>query len=176
MISKLGKSGGYLVAFLATAMLFHSSPLQAAAAGSGVRSENGKYLDKDDVPTYNVKEDGTVDWYTYNGYRRYHQYCHVCHGPDALGSSFAPPLKDTLTDMTYEQFQEIVVNGRTVITTSKQNVMPAFGDNLNVMCFLDDLYAYVKARSDDAIPRGRPQKKEAKSDQTRKEEDECYGG
>ena len=36
--------------------------------------------------------DGKVDLATYNGYRRYHSSCHVCHGPDALGSSYAPAL------------------------------------------------------------------------------------
>src|SRR5690606_15401613 len=39
---------------------------------------------------YRVDDDGTVDWYTFSGYRRYHADCHVCHGPDGLGSSFGP--------------------------------------------------------------------------------------
>ena len=39
-----------------------------------------------------VVVDGKVDSGTYNGYRRYHSYCHVCHGPDGLGSSYAPAL------------------------------------------------------------------------------------
>jgi hypothetical protein len=34
--------------------------------------------------------------------------------------------------------------------------MPAFADNKNVMCYLDDIYVYLRARSQDAIPRGRP--------------------
>ena len=36
------------------------------------REEDGKYFDAEGNPTYNVKADGTVDWYTYSGYRRYH--------------------------------------------------------------------------------------------------------
>ena len=47
--------------------------------------EGGKYFTEDDVPTYNVAEDGTVDWYTFSGFRRYHAECHVCHGPDGEG-------------------------------------------------------------------------------------------
>jgi hypothetical protein len=35
-------------------------------------------------------------------------------------------------------------------------VRPAFGTNANVVCFLDDIYAYLKARFDGAIGRGRP--------------------
>ena len=50
--------------------------------------------------------------------------------------------------------------------------MPAFGENLNVMCFIDDLYAYLKARADGAIPRGRP-KKEPKPQEAKDHEDAC---
>ena len=38
---------------------------------------DGKYLDKDGDPTFKVAPDGTVDWYTYSGYRRYHSDCRV---------------------------------------------------------------------------------------------------
>ncbi len=56
----------------------------------------------DGTPTFHVcKKDGTlvVDWYTYNGYRRYHSECHVCHGPNGLGSSYAPALAKSLEDV-----------------------------------------------------------------------------
>ena len=53
--------------------------------------------------------------------------------------------------------------------------MPHFGDNKNVMCYLDDIYVYLKARAVDAVPRGRPAKKEAKSDLIREEENGCMG-
>ena len=36
------------------------------------------------------------------------------------------------------------------------SVMPSFGTNLNVMCYLDDIYVYLKAVGAEAIPRGRP--------------------
>ena len=36
--------------------------------------------------------------------------------------------------------------------------MPAFAENKNVMCYLTDIYVYLRARSVDAIPRGRPAK------------------
>src|SRR5690349_18309490 len=53
------------------------------------REEDGKYFDAEGNPTYNIKADGTVDWYTYSGYRRYHAECHTCHGPDGMGSTYA---------------------------------------------------------------------------------------
>jgi hypothetical protein len=37
-------------------------------------------------------------------------------------------------------------------------VMPAFAENKNVMCYLNDIYVYLRARSVDAVPRGRPAK------------------
>ena len=60
---------------------------------TAVKSEDGKYLDKEGSPTFKVASDGTVDWYTYSGFRRYHSECHVCHGPEGMGSSYAPALK-----------------------------------------------------------------------------------
>ena len=150
--------------------------LLGALAHAAERSESGKYFDSDGVPTYHVGEDGTVDWFTYSGFRRYHSDCHVCHGPDGLGSSFAPSLVDSLKTMSYDDFADVVINGRENVGTSDQNKMPPFGLNPNVSCYLDDIYVYLKARSDGAIDRGRPGKKEPKSEETRAEESTCMGG
>ena len=133
----------------------------------------GKYTDKAGIPTYNIKPDGTVDWFTYAGFRLYHSDCHVCHGPDAAGSSYAPALADSLKTLTYEQFQDVVVNGRKISNAAKQSVMPSFGTNQNVMCHLDDLYIYLRARADGALERGRPAKKEPKNDAARATETQC---
>ena len=43
------------------------------------------------------------------------------------------------------------------VTVKEGNlVMPSFGTNKNVMCYLDDIYVYLKAVGSGAIPRGRP--------------------
>lgn len=147
-----------------------------ASAEEVTKDENGKYFDADDNPTYRIGADGTVDWYTYSGFRRYHSECHVCHGPDGLGSSFAPGLAESMQEMTYDDFLDVVINGRENVGTTAQNKMPAFGLNKNVMCFIDDLYVYLKARGDDALGRGRPAKKEAKTPAAREEEDACMEG
>lgn len=128
---------------------------------------------QDDEKPYSIK-DGVVDWYTFSGFRRYHAECHVCHGPDGLGSSFAPALTDSLKTLSYDDFMEVVVNGKETVGVAEQKKMPAFGNNLNVMCFIDDLYAYLKARSDGALGRGRP-KKERKPDEARERDDACFG-
>lgn len=165
-----------LIGALAVATLLAGAPA-AWADGSGdptaVKSEDGKYYDKDGNPTYKVQADGTVDWFTYSGFRRYHSECHVCHGPNADGSSFAPALKDSLKTMSYTDFTNTAVNGRKNVTTSQENVMPSFASNPNVMCYLDDIYVYVRARANNAIPEGRPAKHEDKSQATNEAEASC---
>ena len=152
----------------------------AVADGSGdsksvSKDENGKYLDAQGNPTFHVSDDGTWDWYTYSGYRRYHSDCHVCHGPDGEGSSYAPALKDSLQKMSYGDFASTVAAGRVNVTTSQNNVMPSFGNNPNVMCYLDDIFVYLRARSDGALARVRPEKKEDKTKAYAKAEDSCMG-
>ncbi len=149
----------------------------ALADGSGdptaVKNDGGKYYDKDGTPTYHVASDGTVDWYTYSGFRRYHSDCHVCHGPDGEGSTYAPALKESLKSISYSDFMGIVASGRQDVSAASEKVMPAFGTNPNVMCYLDDIFVYLRARANNAIPRGRPQKHEEKSKAAEQTENSC---
>ncbi|HME28697.1 MAG TPA: c-type cytochrome, methanol metabolism-related [Pseudolabrys sp.] len=151
----------------------------AIADGSGdpkaVKDEDGKHYDKDGTPTYKVQSDGMVDWYTYSGFRRYHSDCHVCHGPDGEGSTYAPALKDTLKTVSYTDFIGVVASGRKKVDTASDNVMPAFGTNPNVMCYLDDIFVYLRARANDAMPRGRPAKHDDKSKAAADAENKCLG-
>jgi methanol metabolism-related c-type cytochrome len=103
-------------------------------------------------------ENGRVDKETFNGYRRYGNSCLQCHGPDGSGSSYAPNLTESLKHMTQEQFNETVINGRQNVTQAQQNVMPSFGHVEDVALYINDIYAYLKGRSDGAIGRGRPQR------------------
>jgi methanol metabolism-related c-type cytochrome len=105
-----------------------------------------------------IVEDGKVDAGTYNGFRRYHSSCHVCHGPDGLGGSFAPALVDSLKVLDYDKFAEIIANGKAEKGASGQRVMPSFGTDQNVMLYVADIYGYLKARSDGKIDRGRPER------------------
>src|SRR5262245_27655445 len=76
------------------AMIVAAGPALADGSGdpTAMKDEDGKYFDKEGNPTYKISGDRTVDWYTYSGFRRYHSDCHVCHGPDGEGSSYAPAL------------------------------------------------------------------------------------
>ncbi len=159
----------FMAGAAAAALAF--APAAVGTAQEAKKNEDGKYVTAEGTPTYHVGGDGTVDWYTFSGFRRYHAECHVCHGPEGLGSSFGPALVDSLKNMSYEQFQEVVVNGR----ARPNSVMPAFGENLNVMCYLDDIYVYLKARSDGALKPGRPAKREDKPEAATQNEKTCFG-
>ena len=111
----------------------------------------------DEEKPYKV-ENGRVDRETFNGYRRYGNSCMQCHGPDGAGSSYAPNLTESLKRMTREDFAEVVINGRQNVTQSQQNVMPSFGHVEDVALYINDIYGYLKARSDGALGRGRPQR------------------
>ena len=101
-------------------------------------------------------ENGKVDLKTYNGWRRYTESCMRCHGPDGAGSSYAPDLVESAKHMTKEQFEDVVINGRTNVNTASENVMPPFGEVEDVVLYLDDIWAYMKARADGVLGRGRP--------------------
>ena len=133
-------------------MALAGAGVMASIAGAVViaAEENG------DKP-YTVK-DGKVDQHTYNGWRRYTESCLRCHGPDGAGSSYAPDLTQSLKSISEENFKEVVVNGRINVNAASENVMPPFGTVEDVMSYLDDIYAYLKARSDGVLDRGRPQR------------------
>jgi mono/diheme cytochrome c family protein len=129
---------------LAAAMLGGANPVLAAEGDQSTKKP------------YTV-ENGKVDFKTYNGWRRYTESCMRCHGPDGAGSSYAPDLVQAVKHMTQDQFDEIVVNGKTDVNTANENVMPPFGTVEDVMDYLGDIWAYLKARADGVLGRGRPE-------------------
>ena len=147
-----------------------AGPDVAAASNDGVRN-----FTAEEVPTYKIEADGSVDWATFSGFRRYHAECHVCHGPDGEGSSYAPALKASALKMDYYDFIGVVAGGRQKVGASDNSVMPAFGTNPNVMCYVDDIYTYLRARGTEDLARGRPAKKEAKPEAYAAAEASCMG-
>lgn len=156
---------------------------EPAAFGSNEKEyDEGKWVDPDGMPTYNIDGDGQVikkvDWYTYSGWRRYHAECHVCHGPNGEGSTFAPALADSLKKMPYEKFLQVVSSGQRNKWGRENSVMPALGDNKNVMCYIDDIYIYLRARAEGAMPAGKlgAKQRSKKPDEAREFENECFDG
>ncbi|MBK9078774.1 MAG: c-type cytochrome, methanol metabolism-related [Hyphomicrobium sp.] len=148
---------------------------QGPSKSAAVKNVDGLYLDAKGNPTYKIAPDGTVDWHTFSGFRRFNGTCEVCHGPDGAGSSFGPDLTNSLKTMSYDDFTATVVAGRTNVSASQDLVMPTFGTNKNVMCYLNDIYVYLRARSDGVVGRGRPQHHEEKPPAAIKAENECMG-
>ena len=113
---------------------------------------------QDELPYKVVCTEGenvcTVDVATYKGWRTYHAACHVCHAQDAVGSTFAPNLLVRLEGMDREKFMDVVLNGY----TGQVGVMPGWKDDPNVQPRVEDLWRYLKARSDGALPTGKPKK------------------
>jgi len=110
----------------------------------------------EDTP-YTVVCDGgacKVDKPTYIGWRTYHSNCHVCHAQDAVGSSFAPSLVDKLKEIDKERFVTVLNDGY----TGQIGVMPGWKDNPNVNKRFDELYGYLKARSDGILGPGKPER------------------
>ena len=126
----------------------HSSPCQSSAPTGALRYRAS------------LCGEGRRDRRLVTAYSAYYAIisdCHVCHGPDGLGSSFGPALADSLKTLTYDQFIDTVTNGRKNVNTSNSTrSCRSFGLNPNVMCYVDDIYAYLKARSDGKIPPCRP--------------------
>lgn len=112
-----------------------------ACVGSEGHAESVKY--------YRIT-DGAVDQQTFNGYRRYHAACNHCHGPDGMGSTIASALVERLLDR--ETFRAAALYG----VARGGAVMKGFADDPNVAPYVDDIYAYVQARADGVLPRGRP--------------------
>jgi methanol metabolism-related c-type cytochrome len=108
-----------------------------------------------------------------SGYLRYNANCIVCHGPDGMGSTYAPSLVDALKGMDYAHFAGIIVGGKKDVNAAQELVMPAFGDNRNVMCYMPDIYTYLRARAEGALGRNRPPEHEAKPAAFTKAEDAC---
>jgi len=160
-------------------MLAVSAGAFAVTDGSGdptaVKSQDGKWFDKNGTPTFKVEADGTVDWYTYSGFIRYTSECLRCHGPDGMGSSYAPALVDSMKHLSYTDFYTVVAGGRKNVSASQELVMPAFGTDKNVMCFIDDIFIYLRGRANGAVGRGRPQNHAPKPDAFTKAEDQCMG-
>ncbi len=137
------------------------TPVLAAIALSGIfavlppvaNADYKTFVSTPEKPYYFEK--GRVDFGTYNGFRRYHADCHVCHGPAGLGSSYAPALLDSMKTMEWSDYVNVIVQGRQGLDNK---VMPSFAGNPNVLTHVADIYAYLKARADGVIGPNRPKK------------------
>jgi len=88
----------------------------------------------------------------YQGWKYYAVYCERCHAPDAVGTADAPDLRYSVSPeggVTVDSFRVMVRNG------SESKEMKGFADLLDDQR-IEQLYAYVKARSEGRLAAGRP--------------------
>ena len=98
---------------------------------------------------YKVVDGYKVDANTMKGFRAWRSAaCDRCHGPNQEGM-VGPSLINSLKTLTKDQFVTTVKNGRL------DKGMPSFGSNPAVTDNIDQLYAYLKGRSDGAITRAK---------------------
>jgi len=98
---------------------------------------------------YTVNDGNKVDALTLKGWRTWRAMaCERCHGANQEGM-VGPSLVDSLKVLTKEQFKTTVLLGRI------DKGMPNFNGSQQVVENIDNLYAYLKGRSDGAIKPGR---------------------
>lgn len=108
-----------------------------------------------------VVEGNRVDASTMAGWEVYTGSCMACHGPDGLGSTFAPSLIRAVERRTFEQFAETIAEGRSLLPGQ---VMPSFADDMRVMSHIADIWNYLGARAEGGLGRGRPQLLESEAE------------
>jgi len=100
-------------------------------------------------PLYTVMDGYKVDADTMQGFRTWRAAaCDRCHGPNQEGM-VGPSLIDRLKVLSQDEFKATVLDGRLA------KGMPSFGSNQKVSENIDQLYAYLKGRSDGAITRAK---------------------
>ena len=102
-----------------------------------------------DAPLYKVVDGYKVDAKTMDGFRAWRAAaCDRCHGANQQGL-VGPSLIERLKTLSKEDFVKTVRDGRL------DKGMQSFGNSPMVMGNMDNLYAYLKGRSDGAITRAK---------------------
>ena len=102
-----------------------------------------------DDKLYTVVDGYKVDAETMKGFRTWRAAaCDRCHGANQEGL-VGPSLVNSLKTLSKEDFVKTVTNGRL------EKGMVSFASSPQVMGNIDQLYAYLKGRSDGAITRSK---------------------
>ncbi|MEO6022680.1 MAG: cytochrome c [Burkholderiales bacterium] len=150
-----------------------AAPVAAAAAGTtaaatGAATEAAKPASEDTKPTaevpkpaaagnvvktdlYTVSDGTRVDAKTLDGFKIWRAAaCDRCHGANQEGM-VGPSLLDSLKKLSKDEFVKTLKEGRL------EKGMPPWNTNEQVMKGMDNLYAYLKGRSDGAITKAKVQ-------------------
>jgi mono/diheme cytochrome c family protein len=122
------------------------APANTAAAEPAKPAESQNIVKTD---LYTVVDGYKVDEKTMNGFRAWRAAaCDRCHGANQEGL-VGPALTESMKKLTKEEFVVTVRDGRL------EKGMQSFGNHEQVMKNMDNLYAYLKGRSDGAITKAK---------------------
>lgn len=94
---------------------------------------------------YKVIDGNKVDTETLKGFRTWRAAaCDRCHGANQEGM-VGPSLIASLKTLSKDEFVKVMTDGR------PEKGMPGWASNPSVMAHMNQLYAYLKGRSDGAI-------------------------
>jgi mono/diheme cytochrome c family protein len=127
---------------------------QPAAQDTGTQTAGGELHDK-----YHPAPLDTVPQQVYNGWKQFNLNCARCHGEDVLGTTIAPHLIVSLKPDGPINSKELFIS--TVCSGRPEKGMPAWCSLGLGMDKIEDIYTYVKGRSDGKIHPGRPAVRQA---------------
>ncbi len=126
-----------------------AAPAKEPAKSHAYRLKNGTTVQLD----FTLYAEGKAPKITkeiFKGYALYNSYCYRCHGTDATGGELAPDLRASLNSgMKQQGFMSVAMAGRVA------KGMPSWAGFLSEEDMIK-VYRYVKGRSLDLIPSGRP--------------------
>lgn len=125
------------------------APAKTASKVYAYKLKNGSTRQLD-FPVYVEGQAPKVTKDIFKGYALYNSYCYRCHGTDATESELAPDLRMSLNSgMKQQTFMAVAMAGK------EDKGMPRWAGFLNTQDMIK-VYRYVKARSLDLVPSGRP--------------------
>lgn len=125
--------------------------LAVAMAAGTIACATPAFAQTANAAPYQVSDGTKVDTQTLSGWRTWRAMaCERCHGAAQEGM-VGPSLVGSLKVLSKDQFKEVVLKGRI------EKGMPNFDGSKMVVENIDNLYAYLKGRSDGAIQPGRLQ-------------------
>jgi Cytochrome C oxidase, cbb3-type, subunit III len=133
---------------ISVATLLGSAVVSAALAQEAQPPPPGWEHKTASTPLYTVKDGNQVDPKTLMGWKTWRAMaCERCHGPNQEGL-VGPSLVNSLKVLTKDQFHTTITNGRV------EKGMPNFGGVKMVTDNWENLYAYLKGRSEGNIAPG----------------------
>ena len=130
---------------------------KTAAAPAAQQQDTSKAAASADQPlrdAYHQAPRDTVSAAVYDGWKQFNLNCARCHGEDVLGTTIAPHLIMSLKPDGPINSKQLFV--QTVCAGRPQKGMPSWCALGLEMDKINDIYEYVKGRSDAKIGPGRP--------------------